>query len=363
MIFADKIVTGENFFIKPTSLFDAMPACWKRLTVEERQNVMAIIDGLYRDAEVGKPIWTKLNILRLVKYVSLDEVLKLRGCYLAAKRDPSVIVFDDKQVTAGGGIEEPSGKELEHGQQKIDQFCTWQPKDLVDDYKRAPESKEIQKKFLDHITNHVADAHWEEESNLVPSSFLDVEVHPDQIKLLNPKTKNIIRGYTLHEAVGKGAKTRMSKRRIDYLDGNVGSYFRSLNDKSRIGHIKDVLLLTASLAGISKEKDDDKFKSKERADQKVRERKLKRNLADALRKDETLPTLKLVMAKYEAGESLAGLKDHTASMLKDIVKYYYGVKLKGLSTMKKPELMEEVRKRVVVAGVDAIGNNYAIGNN
>ena len=158
----------------------------------------------------------------------------------------------------------------------------------------------------------------------------------------------------------------MSKRRIDYLDGNVGSYSRSLNDKSRIGHIKDVLLLTASLAGISKEKDDDKFKSKERADQKARERKLKRNLAeeaDALRKDETLPTLKLVMAKYEAGESLAGLKDHTASMLKDIVKYYYGVKLKGLSTMKKPELMEEVRKRVVVAGVDAIGNNYAIGNN
>ena len=90
-----KLSSGE-FFASQTSLFDAMPAMWKNMTVEDRHDVVSMIDGFYKDtASDGKPVWTTINVLRLVKYVPLADVGKLRCCYLAAKRDPSLFVFDD----------------------------------------------------------------------------------------------------------------------------------------------------------------------------------------------------------------------------------------------------------------------------
>ena len=40
------------------------------------------------------------NVVRLSKYVKLDDVFKLRACYFAEKTDVSVIIRLDEESTA-----------------------------------------------------------------------------------------------------------------------------------------------------------------------------------------------------------------------------------------------------------------------
>lgn len=160
----DKILTGEKFFVKRSSLFDVMPALWKHLAVEERHSVMAIIDSFHKDAKDGETVWSKQNILRLTKYTPLDDVLKLRGCYLAAKHDPSVLVFDDvsRAADADKGNTDRSNnayQTVEPDQPTINQFCSWRPKELLEKYKVGREENKME--FFHHITNYVAASEWD----------------------------------------------------------------------------------------------------------------------------------------------------------------------------------------------------------
>jgi hypothetical protein len=69
-----------------SDLFDAMPAIWQHLSEDYRRKVCALFDkfmGAYKSL--------------LIEFVSLgvgavDEIHKLRGCYLVTKEDPSVFV-------------------------------------------------------------------------------------------------------------------------------------------------------------------------------------------------------------------------------------------------------------------------------
>jgi hypothetical protein len=89
---------------RTSSLFDAMPAVSKNLSVQDRHAVMSVIDSFYKDKTLdGRPIWTTKNVLRLVEYVPLGDVEKLRCCYLAAKQEPSVFVFDDNSCRSHAG--------------------------------------------------------------------------------------------------------------------------------------------------------------------------------------------------------------------------------------------------------------------
>jgi len=60
------ILSGEKFHTKRTSPFDAMPACWVKLSVEQRHEVLAIIQSVYNLAEMceDKPEWSKKQLLR-----------------------------------------------------------------------------------------------------------------------------------------------------------------------------------------------------------------------------------------------------------------------------------------------------------
>jgi len=73
------LVTGEKFFQKRTSLIDAMPACWMKLSVEKRHEVISIIMGMQeRSMEDQLPItWRKEDIIQLSSLVKMDEVYKL----------------------------------------------------------------------------------------------------------------------------------------------------------------------------------------------------------------------------------------------------------------------------------------------
>jgi len=77
--------SGEKFFTKRTSLFDAMPACWVNMSVEHRHEVLTIIKGVYETAALcdAKVDWTKGTVVGLARYVKLGrhpQALSLLSC-------------------------------------------------------------------------------------------------------------------------------------------------------------------------------------------------------------------------------------------------------------------------------------------
>ena len=47
-------LSAEQFFDNRNSLYDAMPACWKKLTLDHRQEVIQIIDDVYKSVPANK---------------------------------------------------------------------------------------------------------------------------------------------------------------------------------------------------------------------------------------------------------------------------------------------------------------------
>ena len=85
-------LSAKKFFEKRTTLYDAMPVCWKKLDVDQRQAVMEIIRDVYNYTPSNQNILRKQNILSLARFVRLEDIFKLHACYLTSKVDPSVIV-------------------------------------------------------------------------------------------------------------------------------------------------------------------------------------------------------------------------------------------------------------------------------
>ena len=368
----DEKLTNRKFFTNRTSLFDAMPAVWKKLSVEDRHAVVALIDGFYASNEFQEvPIWTKGNVLQLVKYAPIGDVGKLRSSYLGAKIDPSVFVHDDggmlacavqaPRVEGGAGVPLatlPNDLDTEEhhdpqcNQSKIDRVCTWRPHELLTKYTESRHNVENQKDYFRHITNYVARAESSSDDNLVPSAYLDVEVKAHQIKLLKPSHKNVVMGCILQDTMGPGAAKLIAKRRIDALDGNVGSYSRLLNSSARLKQIKEVNTLAAAVAEITRDKDNATKRKKEVAAElalKKADKKQAAECTEEMRRLEVMGHLIPLMEKFETGEkTVSSLEALSAKVLKEILKFYYNAKLKGIATMKKADMADEVAKRLVV---------------
>ena len=85
-------VSAKKLFENRTNIYYAIPACWKKLDVNQSQVVMGIISDAYNFTPSNQNIWRKQNISSLDIFVRLEDVFKLRACYLTAKVDPSIIV-------------------------------------------------------------------------------------------------------------------------------------------------------------------------------------------------------------------------------------------------------------------------------
>ncbi len=62
-------------------LFDAMPAFWKQMSCENRHAAVAIIDGRVSKAKTNEENscpWRIENILKVLKYVALDDMLQFQ---------------------------------------------------------------------------------------------------------------------------------------------------------------------------------------------------------------------------------------------------------------------------------------------
>jgi len=210
------LISGEKFFLKRTSLMDAMPACWINLSVERRHSVLSIIKGIYERATANEePVkWTKEDVLRLTAYVKMDEVYKLRACYLVAKKDPSVIVgtTEEEDKEAAEKAQSESEAQLSNSAKNIQDFFSYHPRRLLDKHKANRNNKEVQCKLFDHLTNYTAQSMWDSNKELEPSSYLDAFMSDEQKTLLKPTYKNCLMGYILYDVKGKGATQKLAKR-------------------------------------------------------------------------------------------------------------------------------------------------------
>jgi hypothetical protein len=80
------VAAADRFFTNQSNLFDAMPAIWHHLSEDDRRKVCALFVKFTGDCKS-----------LLIEFVSLgvgavDEIDKLRGCYLVTKEDPSVLL-------------------------------------------------------------------------------------------------------------------------------------------------------------------------------------------------------------------------------------------------------------------------------
>ena len=102
-----------------------MPSFWKKLDVDQRQAVMGIIHGAYNSTYLNQNVLRKQNILSLAIFVRLEDVFKLRACYLTAKVDPSVIVSLEEVDSSNSQNESAS---------PIDKLRFWKPSGLLAKY-------------------------------------------------------------------------------------------------------------------------------------------------------------------------------------------------------------------------------------
>ena len=240
------IDAADRFFIGRTSLFDAMPTVWQRMTEHERRTLCSLFDSFQ-----GK--WDVENLKRvmLLGFVRLDDIQHLRGCYLTTKEDSSVF------VNPLGPLEKvPEVKPNTKRQWMLDQDYhgfSFAPAHLLEPYKEDKEKKgsgsarlyESEKsmgltaKLFVHMTNFVACNHgWHTGADLVPSSHLDVAITRDQVDLLNPTPRDVQIGAIIDQCTGRKAKKVIAKQRIDFVSGNVNSHACILNGPQQLSKIK-----------------------------------------------------------------------------------------------------------------------------
>ena len=125
-----KLVTGERYFTTRVGLYDAMPAFWKHMSCEHRHEVVNWIDGFYHantTTEGTTSPWTFDNVMCLLKYVALDDIEQLQGCYITSKLDPSVFVeLDQKAVKAAAATEQTNRMLVFYAILSLgNHVCTW----------------------------------------------------------------------------------------------------------------------------------------------------------------------------------------------------------------------------------------------
>ena len=122
-----------------------------------------------------------------------------------------------------------------------------------------------------------------------------------QRNLLNPTPKDVLLGFITYAVKGKGSFQKIAKRKIDFIEGNVNSYSRQVNNRKKLEAVKDHAQLVATVAEVSAEADDEKARKKLRREKDTAERARKKAALaekEARKMEEMLPLLNSDVNKY-----------------------------------------------------------------
>ena len=119
------VKAADSFFTERSNLFDATPAAWQHLEIDQRRQVCTLMDTFD-----GK--WNVENLRKVMQlgFIHLDNVDKIRGCYLLSKDDPTIM------LNPVPSAEEESGKKQSSIDEDYNGFA-FKPIALVDAYKAS----------------------------------------------------------------------------------------------------------------------------------------------------------------------------------------------------------------------------------
>jgi hypothetical protein len=281
--------------------------CWKKLSTEERHSIVGLIDKFYKNASETEIVWSRANVLKLTRFVKLDDVYKLQGCYFASKKDPLILCLQEEEVgnddinsvSPIGIYDNEDGCAIPSPQQqgKIDTFLSLFPSELIGKYSANKKDAKMQRELYNHHTNRAAQSEWSSSTNIAPSSYLDAAMPEAQATLLNPTYKHVLTGFIMYDVKGKGARNKIAKHQLDMIDGNIGSYSHLLNDSKRLQSLKDYNDLTAMIANVSADADKEKEKRQVVAKQRAADetKKLLDKTKEAAKKTILMPKLAAIM--------------------------------------------------------------------
>ena len=324
---------------------------------QQRHKFSLIVDYFYADyrANTSIPPWSLNNINKIVLLgcVKLDDIPKLRCLYLAARHEDSVFVNSLEEDDEGGEEKDSETGDLtpkeaqvvERGGELPDTYAGFslKLKEEILEYQENPGDMDIQMNLLQHMTNFTVQAHFlkttrahgvkQKRENLQPSGFLNIEVRDDQIKILNPKQRDVQEAMIIEQSYGEAVKKKEARRRIDIISGNAASYSRLWNSKEQLSRVKEFNEVADSLAMINTEKDKNKRKQEEEKKQSGAEKeakKAKRIEDEAEKCTNLLPGL---TADVDRGYEY--VKTLNNDRLKEIIRFYFLESLAGLGNKYK----------------------------
>ena len=338
------VVDAGDFFYRPRhGMFDAMPACWKKLTEAERPKVAAVIKLFYDESRANpmKEPWSLHNLKTFLNlgFVTLDDVPKYRADYLATRGDESIFV-DPPPVVVAATVTNNDHPLLD----KHDVFAL-KPTKFIDAFKTNPGNSKIQGQLFVHMTNFVCHEHCiavkktqaEKDSILEPSAALNVEISSLQKKFLNPTMQDMQLSDIIEQSQGERAKKKEAKRKQDFISGNINSFSRIMNDKASMELINDYNGLAASLAMMNTEKDEKKTKAAAEKKKTAEECEQKKVAAEAKEKSkvaELLPGFQRELGESDAAKILT----LTDTRLRLYIRYFFRIKVVNLTKVKGVEL-------------------------
>jgi len=342
------VVDAGDFFYRPRhGMFDAMPACWKKLTEAERRKVAAVIGSFYDKsrADPMKEPWSLCNLKTFLNlgFVSLGDVPKFRAAYLATRGDESIFV-DPPPVADTAPVTNNNHPLLD----KHDGFAL-KPTKLIAAYKANPGDSKIQGQLFVHMTNFVCHEHCiavkkaraVKDIILQPSAALDVEMTHLQKKFLNPSMEDVQLSDIIDQSQGERAKKKEAKRKQDFISGNINSYSRIMNGEESMELVNDYNGLAASLAMMNAEKDEKKQKAA--AEKKKTEEENEKKKAAAEAKENEMAAELRPGFERELGESDAAKILKLSDMrLRLYIRFFFRVKVVNLAKVKGVELRDIV---------------------
>ena len=178
---------------------------------------------------------------------------------------------------------------------------------------------------------------------MVPSPHLNVEVYTNQRKALNPTVRDIQIGAVIAQIFGDKAKTKIAKRRIDFMIGNVNSYAWILNGLAQLDSISTYNNLAASLSNYHNEMQAQKAIVAAEKQQADVDKAAKKALKD--KELEELHLLKLPICTQHVSEGLAHCLSLNLDPMKEILKHVFNI---TESNMRKPRAIELLTQALIL---------------
>ena len=170
----------------------------------------------------------------------------------------------------------------------------------------------------------------------------------NQKQFFNPLHKYVLLGFITYNVKGKGAKNKLAKQRIDFIDGNVACYSQLLNNAKWLQAVKDVNHLTSFVVEVKANNEWEKVQWKVAKDNRESEAAKKqeaKHKKDEALKAKVLLALEKTMGEVESGDRpTSEFAELPRSVLVNTLKFYYGAKVNRLSKMDKTKLVQEVMK-------------------